>query len=76
MDNFRTIIAMQVAPPDYQILYILEGGWDHLAPLQVLFQVGGHPKMAIFGAKMDHDGRLPYQSNNPPGNWLMGKTLP
>ena len=29
--------------------------------------------MPIFWVKIDHDGRLPYQPNNPPGNWIMGQ---
>ena len=51
-------------------------GWGHLAPLQVPFQVRGRPKMPIFWVKIDHDGRLPYQLNNPPGNMKMHQNTP
>ena len=42
----------------------------------VPFQVRGRPKMALFWVKIDHDGRLPYQTSNPSGNWKMGQNTP
>ena len=32
--------------------------------------------MALFWVKIDHDGRLPYQTNNPLGNCKMGQNTP
>ena len=32
--------------------------------------------MPIFWVKIDHDGRLPYQPNNPPGNRKMLQNTP
>ena len=37
---------------------------------------GGRPKMPLFWVKIDHDARLPYQTNNPSGNWKMGQNTP
>ena len=38
------------------------------------FQVQVGSNIGFFWVKIDHDGRLPYQTNNPPGNWIMGPT--
>ena len=32
--------------------------------------------MPLFWVKIDHDARLPYQTNNTPGNWEMGQNTP
>ena len=32
--------------------------------------------MPLFRVKIDHDARLPYQTNNPSGNWKMGQNTP
>ena len=32
--------------------------------------------MALFWVKIDHDGRLPYQTSNPSGNCKMGQNTP
>ena len=32
--------------------------------------------MPLFRVKIDHDARLPYQTNNTPGNWEMGQNTP
>ena len=32
--------------------------------------------MALFWVKIDHDGRLPYQTSNPSGNWKKGQNTP
>ena len=48
-------------------------GWGHLAPLQVPFEVRGHPKIGQKTAKMTG---CHIERKNQPGNWLMCHNTP